>query len=54
MPDRLHLEAGDDVYVVETSSGLLITPYDPDFAEAMTVYSRGAKKFRNALRRLAP
>jgi antitoxin MazE len=41
------------VYVVETSDGLLITPFDPDFADAMTAYARGAKKFRNALRTLA-
>jgi SpoVT / AbrB like domain. len=53
MLDRFHLEAGDEVNVVETNDGLLITPFDPDFTEAMTVYARGAKKFRNALRRLA-
>jgi antitoxin MazE len=41
------------VYVVETSDGLLITPFDSDFADAMTAYARGAKKFRNALRTLA-
>ena len=53
MLDRFHLEAGDAVNVVETSEGLLITPFDPDFAEAMTTYARGAKKFRNALRQLS-
>jgi len=53
MLERFHLDAGDDVYVVETSEGLLITPFDPDFADAMTGYARGAKKFRNALRTLA-
>lgn len=31
----------------------MITPFDPDFADAMTAYARGAKKFRNALRTLA-
>ena len=53
MLERFHLNAGDEVYVVETSEGLLITPFDPDFADAMTAYARGAKKFRNALRTLA-
>jgi len=53
MLDRFHLEAGDAVNVVETSEGLLITPFDPDFAEAMTMYAHGAKKFRNALRQLS-
>lgn len=41
MLDRFHLDAGDDVYVVETDKGLLITPFDPDFEEAMEIYARG-------------
>lgn len=53
MLDRFHLDAGDDIYVVETGEGLLITPFDPDFADAMAAYARGAKKYRNALRKLA-
>lgn len=53
MLDRFHLDAGDEVYVVETDEGLLITPFDPDFADAMAVYERGAKRYRNALRQLA-
>lgn len=53
MLDRFHLEAGDEVTVVETSDGLLITPFDPEFATAMAAYDRGARKYRNALRQLA-
>ena len=53
MLDRFHLGAGDTVYVVETEEGLLITPYDPEFAAAMAAYERGAKKYRNALHQLA-
>lgn len=53
MLDRFHLEAGDEVTVIETSDGLLITPFDPDFAIAMAAYERGAKKYRNALRELS-
>ena len=41
MLDRFHLEAGDEVSVIETSDGLLITPFDPEFAAAMAVYERG-------------
>ena len=52
MLDRFHLDAGDEVYVVETGDGLLITPFDPDFADAMAAYERGAKRYRNALRQL--
>ena len=30
-----------------------LMPFDADFQEAMAVYVRGAKKFRNAMRALA-
>lgn len=51
--DRNHLAEGDRVHIVETEEGLLITPYDPDFAEAMSAYKEGAKTYRNALRELS-
>ena len=53
MLERHHLSQGDKVYIVETEQGLLITPYDPDFAEAMNIYEEGAKAYRNAMRELA-
>jgi antitoxin MazE len=53
MLERFHLEAGDEVLVVETKDGLLVTPFDPDFENAMAHYGRIAKKYRNALRELA-
>ncbi len=53
MLDRLHLGKGDKVYLVETPEGLLVTPYDPDFAAAMEAYQEGAATYRNALRELA-
>jgi putative addiction module antidote len=51
--ERFHLSAGDEVFIVETEDGVLITPYDPEFERAMVAYRRGAKKYRNALRELA-
>ena len=53
MVDRLHLAAGDSVFLVETERGLLLTPYDPGFENALSIYQRGAQRFRNALRELA-
>lgn len=52
MLDRLHLEAGDEVHAIETADGLLLTPFDPDFADAVAIYQRGARKYRNAIREL--
>ncbi len=51
--ERFQLHEGDTVYLVETDEGILITPYDPDFAEAMQIYQAGARTFRNALHELA-
>jgi putative addiction module antidote len=51
--DRLKLSPGDQVFAVETDRGILLTPYDPAFEKAMKIYSRGAKKYRNALHELA-
>jgi len=51
--ERQNLAEGDRVHIIETQDGLLITPFDPDFQEAMALYEEGAKDYRNALRELA-
>lgn len=51
--DRYHLAEGDTVHLIETEEGILITPFDPAFDEAMAIYQEGAKRYRNAMRELA-
>lgn len=51
--DRYHIKAGDALSMIETSEGILITPFNPEFDKAMAAYERGARKYRNALRELA-
>lgn len=53
MAERLHLSAGDRVLAIETDRGILLTPYDPTTARALALAARAAKKYRNALRKLA-
>ena len=53
MLDRHHLDTGETVYAVDTEDGILITPYDPNFAKAMEIAERGAKTYKNALRELS-
>jgi antitoxin MazE len=53
MAERLHVKVGDEVFVVETEQGILLTPYDPSFAKAMEAYEHTAGKYRNALRELS-
>jgi putative addiction module antidote len=53
MVDRMRLRAGDDVFAVDTQDGILITPYDEATAMALEAGREGARRYRNALRRLA-
>ena len=53
MADRLHIAAGDELLAVETSDGILLTPYDPVVEEGLRIASAASGKYRNALRRLA-
>ena len=53
MAERLHLAVGDRVLAIETSNGILLTPYDPEVEDGLAVAAHAAKKFRNALRELA-
>jgi len=53
MLERYHLAEGDAVNLVETPDGILITPYDRTFTEAMEIYEEGARTYRNAMRELA-
>jgi antitoxin MazE len=51
--DRLNVRAGDRVYVVETDQGVLLTPYDPSFGEALEAFDEVRRDYRNTLRKLA-
>ena len=53
MLERYRMAEGDRVHLIETEHGILITPFDPDFADAMAAYGEGAKRYRNAMRELA-
>ncbi len=51
--DRLKLEKGDTLHLVETPTGVELTPYDPEFEAEMDSVRRVMRKNRDALRRLA-
>ena len=53
MLKRHHLDAGDRLCVIDTADGILVTPYDPTFTKAMNIAGTGAKRYRDALRKLA-
>ena len=51
--EALHVEEGDELYVISTPDGIKLTPYDPDFAEAMEGAGQFMDVHRNALKKLA-
>jgi putative addiction module antidote len=51
--ERLRLEKGESVAVIETDRGIEITPFDPDFDRKLEAARKVAKRYRNALRELA-
>jgi antitoxin MazE len=53
MAERMHVGPGDKVYAIETDRGVLLTPYDPDFEEALNAFDQVRRQFRNTLKRLA-
>ena len=50
---ELGVEEGDALFVVRTPDGIRLTPYDPDFAEAMEAGRDYMRRHRNALKELA-
>lgn len=50
---RLKVGRGDALFVVETPSGYLITPYDPAVAKQLEVGREIMKEYRETLRALA-
>ncbi len=51
--ENYHLAEGDELHLVETGDGIVLTPLDPQFAEWAKVYERTNRKFRNTLKALA-
>lgn len=50
---RLNASAGDVLHVVETPHGVLLTPYDPKFADTLRLAREIMDRDRDALRELA-
>ena len=53
MADRIGVAPGDKLYAIETDRGILLSPYDPDFDDAVAAFSEIRRQYRNTLRKLA-
>ena len=50
---HLRVDRGDTLYVIETPTGIELTPYDPEFAAQMEIAEQVMREDRNVLRKLA-
>ena len=51
--ERLDVSLGEELNVVETSNGILLTPYDAEFIKQMEIGEEIAKEDRDVLKALA-
>lgn len=50
---KLGLKVGDEFFVVPDSSGMRLTPYDPEFEESMRLVDQIMDDYKNTLKELA-
>ncbi|MEM1080613.1 MAG: AbrB/MazE/SpoVT family DNA-binding domain-containing protein [Pseudomonadota bacterium] len=51
--EKLRVQRGDELMVLETPDGITLTPYNPEFAKQMDVAEQIMRKRRNLLKKLA-
>ncbi|OGP85884.1 MAG: AbrB family transcriptional regulator [Deltaproteobacteria bacterium RBG_16_54_11] len=51
--DNYHLDEGDELHLIETDQGVVLTPFNPKFAAWARAYERTNKKLRNTLKALS-
>ncbi len=51
--DDLGVREGDALYPVRTPNGVELTPYDPDFEQALEASRDFMRRYPNAMKRLA-
>ena len=51
--ENYRLSVGDELHLVETEDGVVLTPFDPKFQEWVKEYEKSNKRYRNTLKALA-
>ena len=51
--EAYHVAEGDELHLIEMEGGVMLTPFDPEFAEWAEAYERTNRKFKNTLQALA-
>ncbi len=50
---KLGVAEGETLFIVETTEGIFLTPYDPNFEKVMDTARRISDRYKNALKELA-
>lgn len=53
LTDTLGVGEGDALFAIKTPEGVMLTPYDPDFAAVLEQNRAYMRRHRNALKELA-
>ena len=51
--ENYQLSERDELHLIETAEGVMLTPFNPRFAEWAKAYEKTNKRYRNTLRALA-
>ena len=51
--ENYRLSVGDELHLVETEDGVVLTPFDPKFQQWAKAYDKTNKRYRNTLKALA-
>ena len=51
--ESYHLSEGDELHLIETDDGVMLSPFNPQFAKWAKAYDKVNKRYRNTLRALA-
>lgn len=51
--EQYHLNEGDELHLIETPDGVILSPFNPGFADWAQAYDKVNRRYRNTLRALA-
>ena len=51
--EKYNLKEGEDLHVIETSEGITLTPYDPEFDKWTSSFENTNSKYKNTLKALS-
>ena len=51
--NKLGVGEGETLYILETSEGIFLTPYDPNFEKVMDTARKISTRYKNTLKELA-